>query len=88
MKSDLSHASRPAVDNDPGSADAEHCAAPVSPLISAVNRGIARIGLPLGGVASTDPTEVREPWIRPFWLLAAGLGLAIAIFVWLRVNLF
>ena len=51
-------------------------------------RSRVAIVLPLGGVACTDPCEVREPLIRPFWLLVAGLGVAVLIFVWLRVNLF
>jgi hypothetical protein len=50
--------------------------------------GTTMICLPFGGLASTDPEELRVPFLRPFWLLADGLSIAIAIFVWLRVNLF
>jgi hypothetical protein len=53
-----------------------------------VKPGTTTVRLPLGGVASTDAGQVREPLVRPFWLLAAGLGITILFFLWLRVSLF
>jgi hypothetical protein len=88
MKLSLSYASRIAVDDDRGSSDVQDCPVPISPSTTPVKRGVTTIRLPLGGVASTEAGHTREPVIRPFWLLAAGLGMAIAIFVWLRVNIF
>jgi hypothetical protein len=49
--------------------------------------GRTTVPLPLGGVASTDLGRVRRPLVRPFWLLAMGLVMFVAVFVWLRVNM-
>ncbi len=43
--------------------------------------------LPLHGVASTDPSKVHAPLMRPFWLLAGMVGAAAGVLVWLRLML-
>jgi hypothetical protein len=49
--------------------------------------GATQVRLPLGGVASTDRSQVRAPWVPPFSLLAAMALAAVGIFVWLRLIL-
>jgi hypothetical protein len=48
--------------------------------------GATAVRLPFGGLASTDPTEVRAPLVRPFWLLA-GLVFALAALWFLVLSL-
>lgn len=57
------------------------------PSTCAVEAGGTRLQFPLGGVASTDPSEPRAPLIRPFWLLAAMVFGTMGILVGLRLLL-
>ena len=68
----------------PGVADTCCAMADAPPPADAADRprepqGLGRttVRLPLGGLASTDPAEVRVPMLRAIWLLA-GLALALA----------
>jgi hypothetical protein len=47
--------------------------------------GRTKIFLLLGGIASSDPGEVRAPLVQPFWMLAFGLAAVVGVFVLLRV---
>ena len=57
------------------------------PSTCAVEAGGTRLQFPLGGVASTDPSELRAPLIRPFWLLAGMVGVGASVLVGVRLLL-
>jgi hypothetical protein len=49
--------------------------------------GRTKVELPLGGVASSIPAEVRRPKIVTCGLLAAAVGAAFVVFVLIRLLL-
>ena len=58
-----------------------------STMAHSADFGHTRIVLPLGGLASGNPEEVREPHVFTFGLIAVTAGVAFAACVWVRLQL-